>query len=592
MDRDDWINSLRHSCEELFISEENILTIFTSTGHRFESILSRDVNSVTNIPDIYDATRDLFFIFKKFFEILPGSTALNEYEIEGESLRFSSYRLGFQRRLNILTPIEYHSSYILKFIGSTINFFPNHILGAIGDKETAVIHWNSDTDDIPSFFYRAAIADGNSLLERSQIDMNIGAIHEVTVFTDKHSFLLTVNDATDDIMIVEQNESNAEWLNRLIFLFNRFSKDKQYSLPETNPLNKEIIIHMSLVILRRFLSYLLPPRKKGSIPFVKIAQTTNIPEDLLISYFDSTLDPEILNNFGLILKKEESSVKGTQIVNYTLVIDKLSNTRVLSYYLMEINRFFDQYVNILPSKSKSASASGFIQYQSTSNYLGQIWGSYVFGSVLGESDTLFNLNNEIITEIKELIESRNLLFEIKAEIEKYSSESEKADQLIIDSATTQYQKLTSILNEKILQLNEKIARFTASIIQSYFIMLKTITIPTRVSTTKKSQQLHSVIEFTFEVNSKIVALHDDPKDWITLVFFSHILSQGNVTVFKDSLGKELSEYYESIFKVWDGIQLLTFESEEWTITNQLQQLYIKPTRRRDMLLKFLNLKSQ
>ena len=113
MDRDDWITALRNSCEELFLSEENILTIFTSTGQKFESILSRDVNSVTNIPDIYDATRDLFFAIKKLFEVLPGSTALNEYEIEGESMRFSSYRLGFQRRLNILTHLENQSSYIL-----------------------------------------------------------------------------------------------------------------------------------------------------------------------------------------------------------------------------------------------------------------------------------------------------------------------------------------------------------------------------------------------------------------------------------------------------------------------------------------------
>ena len=260
---------------------------------------------------------------------------------------------------------------------------------------------------------------------------------------------------------------------------------------------------------------------------------------------------------------------------------------------MEINRYLDQFVNQLPSKKLNASSSGFTQYQSTSTYLGQIWGSYVFGSVLGESDALFNLNNEIVTEIKELIESRNLLFELKAEIEKYSADDTKATDAVIEQSRNQTEKLGTILNEKILQLNEKIARFTASIIQSYLIMLKTITpLPSKVSTAKKSQHLHAVIEFVFPISSKPVTLNDDPKDWIVLVFFSHILSQGNVIEFKNSLGKELLEYYESIYKIWDGIQLLTLESKEWTITSQIQQLFIKPSRRRDMLLKFLNLKRQ
>lgn len=594
MDRDDWINALRHSSEELFLNEENVLTLFTSTGHRFESILSRNVNSVTNIPDIYDATRDLLFIIKKLFEVLPGSTALNEYEIEGESMRFSSYRLGFQRRLNILTPIEYHSSYILKFIGETLNFFPNQILGAIGDKETSVLHWSAgdenDIEAIPSFFYRAALADGNSLLERSQIDMNIGPIQEIAVQTDQHSFLVTLSDGSDEILLVENQETIQDWLVRLTGLFNRFSKDRQYFLPEIDHFDQKIIIHMSLVILRRFLSYLLPPKKKGSIPFSKIAQSTNLPEDLLNSYFESTLDQDTLKEFGLILKRDEST-KESQAIKYTLIIDKLSNTRVLSYYLMEINRFFDQYVNILPSKDKSASSSGFFQYKSTSSYLGTIWGSFVFGSVLGESDALFNLNNEILSEIKELIESRSVLFELKSEIEKYSEESDKTYEKVIEQFKKQLERLTANLNENILQLNEKIARFTASIIQSYLILLKAITIPIKVSTPKKSQKLQSVIGFTFEIDSKKGLLNDDPKDWIILALFTHILAQGDVTSFVDSLGPELRSYYDTITKVWDGIQLLTLESES-TITNQINQLFIKPSRRRDMLLKYLNLKEQ
>ena len=392
MDRDDWIRALRLSCENLFLSEENILTMFTSTGHKFESILSRDVNSVSNIPDIYDATRDLFFIMKKLFEILPGSTVLNEYEIEGESMRFNSYRLGFQRRLNILTPVEFNQSFILKFIGNTINFFPDKIIGAIGDKETSVLHWPStETDEnVPLFFYRAAIADGNSLLERSQMDMNIGPIKQIKITTDKRSFLLTTTDSSEDIFLIEDYDKNNEWLTRLIALLNRFTRDNKYFLPDLEEIDKEIIVQMSFVILRRFLSYLLPPKKKGSIPFSKIAQMTNIPEEILIHYFEDNIDQKLLSQFGLILKKEELQTKKTQTVNYTFVIDKLSDTRVLSYYLMEINRFFDQYVNILPSKAKSASSSGFKQNQSTSSYLGTIWGSFVFGSVLGETLTLLN----------------------------------------------------------------------------------------------------------------------------------------------------------------------------------------------------------
>ena len=423
------------------------------------------------------------------------------------------------------------------------------------------------------------------------MDMNIGSVHEVIINTDNHSFLVTVSDSSEDIFVVEAEEANKEWLSRLTGLFNRYSKDRQYYLPELERIDQKIILHMSLVILRRFLSYLLPPKKKGSIPFKKIAQSTNLPEDLLISYFDTNLDQNTLRDFGLVLKKDEIQSKGSQTINYTLIIDKLSNTRVLSYYLMEINRFFDQYVNQLPSKVKSASTSGFIQYQSTSSYLGTIWGSFVFGSVLGESDALFNLNNEILTEIKELIESREVLFELKHEIEKYSQESDTSYDKVIEQFKNQSEKLTSILNEKILQLNEKIARFTASIIQSYLIMLKAITIPTKISTPKKSQKLQSMIEFTFKINSKNVLLNDDPKDWITLAFFSHILSQGDISAFKNSLGSELMDYYENVSKVWDGIQLLTLESET-TITSQINQLFLKPSRRRDMLLKFLNLKEK
>ena len=509
-------------------------------------------------------------------------------------MRFNSYRLGFQRRLNILTPIEFNQAFIMKFIGGTINFFPQKILGAIGDKDTSVLHWSSSDEDesIPSFFYRAAIADGNSLLERTQMDMNIGTVKEVLVNTDNHNFLMTVTDSSEDIFLVEDEDENREWLSRLTGLFNRFSKDRQYFLPEIEKLDEEIITHMSLVILRRFLSYLLPPKKKGSIPFTKMAQSTNLPEDILISYFDSAIDQNLLSQFGLVLKREEIQKKGTQSVNYTLVIDKLSNTRVLSYYLMEINRFFDQYVNLLPSKARSASSSGFIQYQSTSSYLGTIWGSYVFGSVLGESDALFNLNNEIITEIKDLVESRNVLFQLKEELDKYSQEKDTSYEEVIEQFKERLNSNTALLNEKILQLNEKIARFTASIIQSYLIMLKTITLPNKVSTPKKAQVLQAVVEFTFDLNGKKVLLNDDPKGWITLVFFSHILSQGPVDTFKNSLGEELSNYYETVSNVWDGIQLLTMESEGWTMTSQINQLFIKPSRRRDMLLKFLNLKEK
>lgn len=594
MDRDDWITALRNSCEDLFLNEENILALFTSTGHKFESILSRDVNSVTNIPEIYDTTRDILFTIKKLFEILPGSTALNEYEIEGETLRFNSFRLGFQRRLNILTPLEFNQNYLLKFIGTTISHFPNTVIGAIGDKDTSFLHWSSTVDEeditaIPTFFFRSALADGNSLFERSQMDMNIPTIKEVSVQTANHTFLLTLSDGSEDILLVEDKQENKEWLTRLSNLFTRYAKDRAYFLPDVEKFDQEIILHMSLVILRRFLSYLLPPKRKGSIPFTKIAQSTNLPEDLLIWYFDANLDQDILKEFGLILKKEEVTSKESQSVKYTLIIDKLSNTRVLTYYLMEINRFFDSYVNLLPSKEKSASSSGFMQYQSTSSYLGTIWGSYVFGSILGESDTLFNLNSEIISDIKELVESRKVLFEFKDEIDKYSTdlEPEKMDQF-----NQQYDRLSAFLNEKILQLNEKIAKFTAAIIQSYLIMLKAIKPPVKVSTAKKGQQLHSVVEFTFTLNDKTVLLNDDPKDWITLVFFSHILSQGDVTDFKSSLGKELMTHYEIVSKAWDDIQLLTLESEDWTISEQVNLLFIKPSRRRDMLLKFLALKEE
>ena len=593
MDRDDWISALRLSCENLFLSEENILTMFTSTGHKFESILSRDVNSVSNIPDIYDATRDLFFIIKKLFEILPGSTVLNEYEIEGESMRFNSYRLGFQRRLNILTPVEFNQVFILKFIGSTINFFPDKIIGAIGDKETSVLHWPStETDEsIPLFFYRAAIADGNSLLERSQMDMNIGTIKQVKITTDKRSFLLTTTDSSEDIFLIEDYDKNNEWLTRLIALLNRFTKDNKYFLPELEEIDKEIIVQMSFVILRRFLSYLLPPKKKGSIPFSKIAQMTNIPEEILIHYFEDNIDQKLLSQFGLILKKEEFQTKKTQTVNYTFVIDKLSDTRVLSYYLMEINRFFDQYVNILPSKEKSASSSGFNQYQSTSSYLGTIWGSFIFGSVLGESDTLFNLNSEIIKEIKELIDYKTDLSQLKNDIEKYSKVSEKPIEGVIGQFRQKFEFNQRILLEKISQLNEKIAFFTKAIIQSYYRLLQIISLPIQISTPKTDQSFQSALEFTFEINGKKRILNDDAKGWITLVFFGQILQKGDAKSFLKSLSPELISYYEIVSSVWDKLQLLSEKLEEWTITSQVNLLYLKPSKRRDMLLKFLNIKN-
>ena len=593
MDRDDWISALRLSCENLFLSEENILTMFTSTGHKYESILSRDVNSLSNKPDIYDATRDLFYILKKLFEILPGSTVLNEYEIEGESMRFNSYRLGFQRRLNILTPVEFNQVFILKFIGSTINFFPDKIIGAIGDKETSVLHWPStETDEsIPLFFYRAAIADGNSLLERSQMDMNIGTIKQVKITTDKRSFLLTTTDSSEDIFFIEDYDKNNEWLTRFIALLNRFTKDNNYFLPELEEIDKELIVQMSFVILRRFLSYLLPPKKKGSIPFSKIAQMTNIPEEILIHYFEDNIDQKLLSQFGLILKKEEFQTKKTQTVNYTFVIDKLSDTRVLSYYLMEINRFFDQYVNILHSKEKSDSSSGFNQYQSTSSYLGTIWGSFVFGSVLGESDTLFNLNSEIIKEIKELIDYKTDLSQLKNDIEKYSKVSEKPIEGVIGQFRQKFEFNQRILLEKISQLNEKIAFFTKAIIQSYYRLLQIISLPIQISTPKTDQSFQSALEFTFEINGKKRILNDDAKGWITLVFFGQILQKGDAKSYLKSLSPELISYYEIVSSVWDKLQLLSEKLEEWTITSQVNLLYLKPSKRRDMLLKFLNIKN-
>jgi hypothetical protein len=122
-------------------------------------------------------------------------------------------------------------------------------------------------------------------------------------------------------------------------------------------------------------------------------------------------------------------------------------------------------------------------------------------------------------------------------------------------------------------------------------MLKIISIPNNVTTPKKNQKLQSVVELTFHINGKDKKLNDDPKEWITLVFFSHILSQGDVTAFKSSLGGELAGYFENVSKIWDGIQLLTMESE-WHNTSQVNQLFIKPSRRRDMMLKILSLKDQ
>ena len=169
--------------------------------------------------------------------------------------------------------------------------------------------------------------------------------------------------------------------------------------------------------------------------------------------------------------------------------------------------------------------------------------------------------------------------------------SEKPIEGVIGQFRQKFEFNQRILLEKISQLNEKIAFFTKAIIQSYYRLLQIINLPIQISTPKTDQSFQSALEFTFEINGKKRILNDDAKGWITLVFFGQILQKGDVKSFLKSLSPELISYYETVSSVWDKLQLLSVKLEEWTITSQVNILYLKPSKRRDMLLKFLNIKN-
>lgn len=586
MDRESWVYAIRRSADDLFLEEENILSMFMSTGHRFESILARDPNTIINMPQIYDTTRDIIYALKKLFELFSGSNAVFDYELEGETLRFNSYRIGFQRRINVLTNIEYSPRYILKFISGSFTNLPEKLIGAIGEKETSIVHWDN-TDDNPEFMMRSVIADTNSLIERSIMDMGIGYLEEAEVETDSTKFKIVLTDDENEILIIEQKKDLNEWIGRLISLFKRFTSENQYLLPKTidSKIDQEIVKEMSIVIMRRFLSYLVPPKKRGKVSLEKVSKFTNISEDLLINFFEKNLK-DIYGKFGLKVSDSDR----------TISVEKLSKTRVITGFLMESNRYYDQLVAKLPSRKLSASDEQ-LELQNTSSYLGKIWGGYVFGTLVGESDHLFILYNDLLAELQGLNESRIILPRLKKEAADIKSKNSDKENEMYKINIQQFDNLKLQLEQRIEKLNENITKFISLIVQSYLILLKTISVPIKVLTPKKSQNFKSQVKFQFKTKGKSesneLIVIDDPKDWLILVFFSYILSQNeHVEIFLKSLGSELKEFYDGIEKTWDSLQLLTLESTEveWSASIKVNQLFIKPSRRKNMVSKILNLR--
>lgn len=576
MDRFDWLEAVSRGQEELFFGDERVLTCFTATGYRFESILSRDPNSIMNVPELYDSLRDLLFVFKKLLETLSGSTSVVDFEVEGDVVKFSSYRLGHQRRLNILTPVEADRNVLFKWLTATLGSFKDPPIGAFGEGETGIPMWTQG--DLPDFLIGASLADGHSMVERGCVEFGLGRPVSAFVQGQVSAFGLHYSADRSHLLLVQQLSGQEAWLNRLTGLLGRIQREEPYSPPPSLPdIPPTMAWHVSMVILRRFLSYLLPRQQKGRVRLDSLESYTGLSPDLIVRHFEETLKPEYLSSYKIQLLKEQTSEEG---VTYFLEVEEAMQTRVLTHTLMGIKRFQDQVMAQLPSRS----SQGMMQSPRSAEFLGEVWGNWVLMQFLGESDEVYNLYLDISSNIQDLAEMRTLLEQLR----KADEEGEEALGAYgpPDEVKARLASVERFVSDDIQRLNVKITRFISGLVQGYYLLLKTIPVPKSVSTPFDMQDLTLPVELVFGVDGRSI-IQDLPKHWLVLAFFDGVLFSRPKERFISTLGPTLQEFWKTIDLLWSSLQLLTIDASEenWLALQQVQDIFIKPTVRRGMLSK-------
>jgi len=234
MDRVEWVKALGEGQESLFL-KENILGSFISTGYRAETILARDPKVAFNIPQLYEKLKNLTSLSRKLLDTLEGGTRLLEIDIEGDFVKYTSFRLGHQRRLNIITPLEKGAHIILNFISSTFSHFPdsNKPIGVYGDPESGVPLWSQEI--ALSFLSSAALSDANSMIQRLSLELGLGKTSVGEIHGKNSQFLLSITSDDSNLLLIQTNNDQMKWTTRLTKLFSRVSKDSQFQLPKEIP---------------------------------------------------------------------------------------------------------------------------------------------------------------------------------------------------------------------------------------------------------------------------------------------------------------------------------------------------------------------
>jgi hypothetical protein len=580
MDRVSWLRALGRAQEKIF-SEGEFLTSFTSTGYRVESILSHDPKSALNVPEIYEKLKNLMFLLRKLLENLKiGSTQLLELEVDGDLIKFSSFRIGHQRRLNLLTPVEVDQSrLILSFITAVLSHYPDKPQGVVGEGETGVPSWSQGTEQ---FFLSSALSDTNSLVERLSLELGIGQPATGTLKgINDSNFELSCSPDSSKLLLVECNDSQEIWTSKLTQLFSRVTKDQIYDFPSEYPeLPSSPNKIVSQLILRRFLAYLLPPLKTGRISFKKLEYLTGMHQDLLIHYFDTMDEDNLVKNH--IELKHEQTKKG---IDYYLIIHKpISRERVLSHHLQKIKAYEQQLQANVPTKATRTLV------RSTSEFLARFWGSHRLMQFLGESDNLDLIYHEITKEIQELRSLKMMLPEIRKGL---AEKKAQGDEIALEAVTQQLNRLISFLEQRIDDLNLKISRFISELVQSYYLLITALgCVPSKIlSPEVNDPSEEGLIEFVVilpEEKTEVVRqLKDELQAWIVLSFFDCILFKKEKGDFIQSLNPVLYDYWQTLEMLWDLLELLSIDSPEetWEALTWVQEIFIKSTTRRSMLNK-------
>ena len=141
-------------------------------------------------------------------------------------------------------------------------------------------------------------------------------------------------------------------------------------------------------------------------------------------------------------------------------------------------------------------------------------------------------------------------------------------------------------------------KFISELVQSYYLLLGALgTTPTKIlSSEVNSPSAEGTLQFQLKQPNgsiKIATMQDLLQPWIVLTFFDSIFHQQDPDYKKEfiqSLNTELNDYWQTLNRLWNSIQLLSIETpEEWETLMKIQEIFIKHTTKRIMLNKIQSL---